>query len=100
MADVVNLPVARPLIDLDLGHACQYGYHWPQVTVVCHDDVAEFDLRAARRRAGLSQATLGALLGVRHGMVWHWEHGRGPCPTEVRMRWLDLCQRRTRRASA
>ncbi|MDG4784337.1 hypothetical protein O7626_39560 [Micromonospora sp. WMMD1102] len=27
-------PGWRPLIDLDLGHACQYGYHRPAVRVV------------------------------------------------------------------
>lgn len=33
------------------------------------------DIKSLRRRLGITQTSLGQMIGVSHMTIWHWEHG-------------------------
>ncbi|NUT17353.1 MAG: helix-turn-helix transcriptional regulator [Cupriavidus sp.] len=47
-------------------------------------------IRLARRHAGLSQAALGAAVGVQRSAVGHWESTRGKHPSMAHLREIAL----------
>jgi transcriptional regulator with XRE-family HTH domain len=47
-------------------------------------------IRLARRHAGLSQAALGAAVGVQRSAVGHWEAARGKFPSVAHLREIAL----------
>ncbi|MDI9237598.1 helix-turn-helix domain-containing protein [Lysobacter sp. LF1] len=47
-------------------------------------------IRLARRHAGLSQAALGAVVGVQRSAVGHWEAARGKFPSVAHLREVAL----------
>jgi len=47
-------------------------------------------IRLARRHAGLSQAALGAAVGVQRSAVGHWEAARGKFPSVSHLREIAL----------
>ena len=47
-------------------------------------------IRLARRHAGLSQAALGAAVGVQRSAVGHWEAAQGKFPSMAHLRELAL----------
>ena len=47
-------------------------------------------IRLARRHAGLSQASLGAAVGVQRSAVGHWEAARGKFPSVAHLREIAL----------
>lgn len=47
-------------------------------------------IRLARRHAGLSQAALGAAVGVQRSAVSHWEASMGKSPSAVHLREIAL----------
>ncbi len=47
-------------------------------------------IRLARRHAGLSQAALGALVGVQRSAVGHWEAARGKFPSVAHLREIAM----------
>lgn len=47
-------------------------------------------IRLARRHAGLSQAALGAVIGVQRSAVSHWEASQGKHPSVDHLRQLAL----------
>ena len=47
-------------------------------------------IRLARRHAGLSQAALGAAVGVQRSAVGHWESARGKHPSMAHLREIAL----------
>ncbi|RPE75783.1 helix-turn-helix transcriptional regulator [Vulcaniibacterium tengchongense] len=47
-------------------------------------------IRLARRHAGLSQAALGAAVGVQRSAVGHWESQRGKFPSVAHLRGIAL----------
>ena len=47
-------------------------------------------IRLARRHAGLSQASLGAAVGVQRSAVGHWEAARGKFPSVAHLREVAL----------
>ena len=47
-------------------------------------------IRLARRHAGLSQAALGAAVGVQRSAVGHWESAQGKFPSATHLREVAL----------
>jgi transcriptional regulator with XRE-family HTH domain len=47
-------------------------------------------IRLARRHAGLSQAALGAAVGVQRSAVGHWESARGKFPSVAHLREIAM----------
>jgi transcriptional regulator with XRE-family HTH domain len=47
-------------------------------------------IRLARRHAGLSQAALGAAVGVQRSAVGHWESARGKFPSVAHLREISM----------
>lgn len=47
-------------------------------------------IRLARRHCGLSQAALGAAVGVQRSAVGHWESARGKYPSVAHLREIAL----------
>jgi transcriptional regulator with XRE-family HTH domain len=47
-------------------------------------------IRLSRRHAGLSQAALGAAVGVQRSAVGHWEAARGKFPSVAHLREIAL----------
>ena len=47
-------------------------------------------IRLARRHAGLSQAALGAAVGVQRSAVGHWEAARGKFPSVAHLREIAM----------
>ncbi len=88
----------RPLIDLDLGRAHQYGYRTHTAEVTHHHAAPPIDLRAARHAARISQYQLAGLIGTSHESVRRWESG-DRCPEVMRRRWYEVCGRRVARAA-
>lgn len=81
-----------PMVDVDLGIGRQFGYLDPLRRRP--DDLPSCVgvLSQARTRAGLSEAQLARVLGVRERQVQRWERGVDLIPVPVRARWLALTQ--------
>ena len=82
----------RPIIDLDLGRAFQYGYRTYYIAVHHLDAAPDLDLRAARRAACMRQSDVAEAFGVSRFAIRSWETGRVPCPPDVRARWMQVCR--------
>lgn len=60
------------------------------IAIVYTGGMAPDELRAWRTAHGLTQAQLGAALGVTWNAVWRWEHGNRKVPAMVALALREL----------